>query len=183
MMKIKMESQKMREEKQALFFFLWTLLFFGLLKGFWACWGALSLTRETGRKGWTRPQNPEKAVGGGAELAAASAPWFYAGAQLPFLEGWLRHRWCCKLCNPNARKSWENPTKWYWICLWSSRDSKFGQWNSVRKWEMHQGYIGNLRFIRTASGHFQRSRQMVVIFLRRRDGGGTHSALPMWSTC
>lgn len=36
-------------------------------------------------------------------------------------------------------KSWENPTKWNCICLWSSRDSKFGQWNLVGKWEMHQG--------------------------------------------
>lgn len=61
------------------------------------------------------------------------ASWFHQGAQLPFLEGWLRHSWCYRLCSHSARKSWENPTKWNCICLRSSRDSKFGQWNLVGK--------------------------------------------------
>lgn len=47
-----------------------------------------------------------------------------------------------------------------------------------------RGHMVNLRFITTASGYFQRSQQVLVIFLwRRRRGGGTHSSLLMWSTC
>lgn len=46
-----------------------------------------------------------------------------------------------------------------------------------------RGYIVNLRFITPASGYFQRNQQVVVIFLWKRRGGGTHGSLPMWSTC
>lgn len=53
-----------------------------------------------------------------------------------------------RLCNHDAGRSWENPTKWNRICLWLSWDSKFGQWNLVGKCEMHKGLYGEPKIYR-----------------------------------
>lgn len=114
------------------------LPFLGLLKDSELFEGPTSLTGRVGGRAGSLPRILKRPFKEPC-WQPCRASWFHQGTQLPFLEGWLSHSWCYKLCNHNARKSWENPTKWNCICLWSSWDSKFGQWNLVGKWETHQG--------------------------------------------
>lgn len=131
-------NEKWNPRKQARVYIVLSPSLLRSSKGFWTFEGPASFMDGAGGRAGSSPGILKRLFKERC-WQQCCASWFHQGAQLPFLEGWLSHSWCYKLCNHNVRKSWENPTKWNRICLWSSWDSKFGQWNLVGKWEMHQG--------------------------------------------